>query len=80
MPRLEIARVLTRILAEPGIILPGKEKYAEVFAIWAKTKRLSFADTYHLVATKELGFDRIISFDRGLRGVPGVIRIEPPLA
>ena len=80
MPRAEIARVLTRILAEPGIILPGKEMYAEVFTLWAKTRRLSFADTYHLFATRELGLERIISFDRGLRGVPDVTRVEPPLA
>ncbi|MEZ4532176.1 MAG: PIN domain-containing protein [Thermomicrobiales bacterium] len=79
MPRSEIARILTRILAEPGIILPGKERYSDVFAFWAKTKRLSFADTYHLFATKDLGLDQIISFDRGLRGLDGVTRVEPPL-
>lgn len=80
MPRSEIARILTRILAEPGIILPGKESYAEVFELWVKTGRLSFADAYHLIATKELGYHQIISFDQGLRGVSGVTRVEPPLA
>lgn len=79
MPRPDIARVLSRILVEPGIVLPGKEIYPEVFAFWAKTRRLSFADTYHLLMTRELGLSQIISFDRGLRGVEGVTRVEPPL-
>lgn len=79
MPRADVARVLIRILAEPGIILPGKEIYPEVFGLWARTRRLSFADTYHLFATRELGLDTIISFDKGLRGVDGVTRVEPPL-
>ena len=52
MPRSEVARVMSRILAETGIILPGKEKYAEVFELWVNTKRLSFADAYHLIATR----------------------------
>ena len=80
VPRSEVARVMTRILAENGTILPGKEAFAEVFDLWVSTRRLSFADAYHLVMTKRLGLDRIISFDRGLRGVEGVTRVEPPLA
>lgn len=79
MPRAEIAESLGVIVAEPGIDLPGKELYPEVFSLWVSTRRLSFADAYHLVATKYLGLDRIISFDRGLRGVEGVTRVEPPL-
>jgi predicted nucleic acid-binding protein len=80
LPRPIIAEAMSGILTHPGIELPGKEIYPEVFDLWVNTKRLSFADAFHLVATKKLGLDRIISCDRGLRGVPGVTRVEPSLA
>lgn len=79
LPRVVITDALSVILASDGVILPGKEKYASVFALWVDTRRLSFADAFHLISTRELGLDRIISFDRGLRGVEGVTRVEPPL-
>jgi predicted nucleic-acid-binding protein len=79
MPRDVIARGIGSLLSFSGIMLPGKEMYREVFELWVSTRRLSFADAYHLVATKHLGLGTIISFDKGLRGVPGVSRVEPPL-
>jgi predicted nucleic acid-binding protein len=79
LPRVAVAKALLSILSSGGVILPGKEMYASVFALWVDTKRLSFADAFHLISTRELGLERIISFDRGLRGVEGVTRVEPPL-
>ncbi len=79
MPRDVVAHGLGLLLSLPGILLPSKEIYPEVFDLWVNTRRLSYADAYHLVATKHLGLDTIISFDRGLRGVEGVTRVEPPL-
>jgi predicted nucleic acid-binding protein len=79
LPRKVVADGLGLLLSLPGILLPNKEWYPEVFEHWVSTRRLSFADAYHLVATKHLGLGTIISFDKGLRGVPGVSRVEPPL-
>lgn len=79
MPRSTIAHGLGLLLSLPGIHLPRKELYPEVFALWVATRRLSFADAYYLVTAKYLGLDTIISFDKGLRGVDGVTRVEPPL-
>lgn len=79
MPRDVIAGALAPLLGFPGIELSNKEIYPAVFELWVGTQRLSFADTYHLMATKHFGLDTIISFDKGLRGVDGVTRVEPPL-
>jgi predicted nucleic acid-binding protein len=79
VPRPVIVDAMSAILAHPGIKLAAKEKYADVFQLWVTTQRLSFADAFHLVSTKHLGLDTIISFDRGLRGIEGVTRLEPPL-
>ena len=80
MPRDVVARALGLLISLPGIFLPGKEIYPEVFDLWVAARRLSFADAYHLVAAKNLGLHTIISFDKGLRGVEGVKRVEPPLS
>lgn len=80
VPRPVIADAMSEMLAHPGILLTGKEKYPEVFELWLTIRRLSFADAFHLVSTKYLGLDTIISFDRGLRGFEGVTRAEPPLS
>jgi predicted nucleic acid-binding protein len=79
VPRDVIARALGLLVSLPAILLPAKEISPEVFALLVATRRLSFPDAYHLVATRHLGLDTIISFDRGLRGVDGVTRVEPPL-
>jgi len=79
MPRNVIAGSLAPLLGFPGIELSNKEIYPAVFELWVTTRRLSFADAFHLVSAKHLGLDTIISFDRGLRGVEGVTRVEPPL-
>lgn len=79
MPRLTIAGAMVPLLSFPAIELPSKDAVIEAFPLWVETRRLSFADAYHLVMTRQMGLDRIISFDRGLRGYPGVTRVEPPL-
>src|SRR5262245_42575422 len=60
VPRPIIASAISAILEHPGILLPGKGKYPEIFDLWVSTRRLSFADAYHLISTRELGLDTII--------------------
>lgn len=75
--RPNIHRGLQRILDLPGIVLPGKRIYTDVFDLWLREPALSFADCYHLCLTRQLGLPAILSFDRKLNRLPGVARIEP---
>jgi predicted nucleic acid-binding protein len=69
---------LLPLLALPGIVLPGKRRLREVFDLYVQERSLSFADCYHVVATRHFGFAGIISFDRDLDRIPGLVRREPP--
>ncbi|MGH2458353.1 MAG: PIN domain-containing protein [Chloroflexota bacterium] len=75
-PRFQIRDALLPLLELPGIVLPGKRRYRQVFDIYLDDN-VSFADAFHAVAARHLKLDQIVSFDRGLDRVPGVIRIEP---
>jgi predicted nucleic acid-binding protein len=71
-----IRDALLPLLALPGVILPGKRRYAKIFDIYVD-RNLSFADAYHAVLAEQLKLDEIISFDRGFDRIPGIRRIEP---
>ena len=73
VPREAIADVLVPLLALPGIETPNKVVLFESLARWSGKRALSFADCFHLVTAKAMGLDRKMS-------IPGVKRVEPPLA
>jgi hypothetical protein len=52
------------LLELPGIVLPGKRKFREVFRLYAE-RNISFADAYHVVMMRKLELTEIVSFDRG---------------
>lgn len=74
--RDRIRDALLPLLELPGVILPGKRHYPEVFAVYIE-QNLSFADAYHVVLAKSLKLDQFASFDRGIDRVPGIRRVEP---
>jgi predicted nucleic acid-binding protein len=39
------------------------------------TRRLSARDAIHVAVMQRVGIDRILSFDRGLDGIPGIERV-----
>ncbi|HYI25085.1 MAG TPA: PIN domain-containing protein [Thermomicrobiales bacterium] len=75
--RQEISDVLQPLLRLPGVVLPGKRIYGQVFDLWLREPSLSFADSYHLCMAHQLGISKIMTFDRKLNRHPAVERIEP---
>jgi predicted nucleic acid-binding protein len=49
----------------------------EALRLWREQPRLSFADWYHLLKTREHKLDGIYSFDQAMDRLPGVTRVEP---
>jgi predicted nucleic acid-binding protein len=76
-PRTAIRDRLLPLLELPGMILPSKPLYREVFDVYVAHPGLSFADCYHAVLAKHLGSTEIVSFDRDFDRLLDVIRIEP---
>ena len=75
--REPIRAALAPVIALNGVILPGKEIYPDVFALYVSRRSLSFADCYHAILAQHLGCPEFISFDRGFDRIPGLTRIEP---
>lgn len=74
-PRERIAATLLPILDLPGIVLPGKRDYREVFGLYCSTS-VGFADCYHAVRMRRLGITEVFSFDRDFDRLPGLRRRE----
>lgn len=74
--KAEIMSSLLPLLELPGIFLPGKRKFREVFGIYVE-KNISFADAYHAVMMKKLRLSEIVSFDRDFDRINTLTRIEP---
>lgn len=77
IPRPIIRDGLLTLLSLPGIELPGKRLYQDVFQLWVERSGLSFADSYHLLLAKHLDADGVISFDEAMDYLPDV-RVWPP--
>ena len=75
-PKAAIRDALLPLLELPGMILPGKRRFHQVFTYYVDLN-ISFADAYHAVLMEELKLTTIISFDRDFNRVPGIQRIEP---
>jgi predicted nucleic acid-binding protein len=73
--REEIARSVMRLLELPGILLPDKQRYGEVFELYLSTS-VGFADCYHSVLMQRLGIAEVLSFDQDFDKLPGVVRRE----
>lgn len=77
IPRAAIAEAILPFLDFPGIVLPNKAKYAEVFALYVDN-RAGFADCYHAVMMRAVGIDTVYSYDAEFDSLPGITRVEPP--
>lgn len=77
VPRTVIKDGMLAVLDLPGVVLPRKRAFQEVFDLYVAQAGLSFADCYHLVLAKQLTSGTIISFDRKQGRIPGINRIEP---
>jgi predicted nucleic acid-binding protein len=75
VPPVQIAQAVLPLIELPGVILPGKRAFRQVFQLWLAT-RLEFTDCYHLVQMRRHGLTEILSFDHGFDRIPGITRRE----
>lgn len=75
VPREQIAQAVLPLIELPGVILPGKRAFREVFARYITTP-MGFADCYHLVMMRRLKLTEILTFDHDFDGIDGVTRRE----
>lgn len=71
----QIAASVLPLIELPGIVLPKKQRYQQVFSLYLTTK-LGFADSYHVVLMQEQGIDTVFSFDTDFDHIPGISRKE----
>jgi|SRR3990172_6152596 len=76
VPKAKIRDAVLPLIELPGILLPGKHRFARVFDLYVDLN-LSFADAYHAVLVESLKLDDILSFDKGFDRVAGIKRREP---
>jgi predicted nucleic acid-binding protein len=72
----EIQSAVLPLIELPGIVLPGKRKFREIFRLYTE-RNISFADAYHVVMMEKLYLSEIVSFDRDFDRIAAVQRVEP---
>ncbi len=75
-PKAAIRDAFLPLIELPGIVLPGKRRFRQVFGYYIE-KNISFADAYHAVLTESLNLTQIVSFDRDFNRIARVQRVEP---
>lgn len=76
IPRSLVHDGLLALLDLPGIVLPGKRRIRDAFALYIE-RNLPFADAYHIAVMRAERLDEIVTFDREFDRIPGIRRIEP---
>jgi len=77
VPRETISELLQEFLDFSCVLLPGKRNYHQVFINFVDFPGLSIADCFHVEIAKLHAAGSIISFDRSMERVVGVVREEP---
>ena len=75
-PKERIRAALLPLLELPGLILPGKRHFRQVFDLYVSLN-LPFADAYHAVLAKRFKTPEVASFDKHFDRIPGIKRLEP---
>ncbi len=77
LPRAPVAASLLDILSNPGVAVDHPDAIRNALTLWARQGPLSFPDCFHLALARELGMDKVCTFDRKMDRYPGVERVEP---
>lgn len=77
VPPREIADALIPLVKAPGFLLPGKDRYAAALEFYGQGQ-LRFGDACVCATALQTTGGRLLSFDRALSRVPGVVRTEAP--
>jgi uncharacterized protein len=76
IPKAQIRDAILALLALPGLVLPGKRRYARIFEIYVGLN-LPFGDAYIAAEMERFGANELYSFDKQFNRVPGITRLEP---
>lgn len=75
IPRSAIRDAILPILDLSGMLLPGKRRFHDIFALYVE-RNVPFADAYHAVTARHMDLP-VLSFDRDFDRIPGIERVEP---
>ncbi len=75
-PKGKIRDAILPLIELPGVILPGKRQYRQVFELYVSLN-VPFADAFHAVLAKRLKADGIVSYDKDFERIPGITRLAP---
>jgi uncharacterized protein len=75
-PKEKIRDALLPLIELPGVILPGKRHYRQVFDLYVDLN-VPFADAFHAVLARRLKADGIVSYDHDFERIPGITLLEP---
>ncbi len=76
IPRIIVHDGILALLDLPGIVIPGKKRLRDAFALYIE-RNLPFADAYHIAVMRAEGLNEIVTFDREFDRITGILRIEP---
>ncbi|MBI3289768.1 PIN domain-containing protein [Candidatus Microgenomates bacterium] len=74
-PKAKIRDILLPLIQLPGIKLPNKRRFKEIFKLYVELN-LPFADAYHAVLMKKLKLITIATFDKDFDRISGIKRLE----
>lgn len=77
-PREAITDALLALLEAPGIIARERDVVLAALGFYRNTPRLDFADAYLAGVATRAGPPQIVSFDEGLRRIPGLSVLSSP--
>ena len=75
--RVEVRQRFRPLLALPGIEMDHKRTYTIALDIFVDFPRLSIVDAICAAHAQRYDDQTVITFDRGFRNVPGIVREEP---
>ena len=76
-PRAQVAKALLAVLEMVGLRVVDRAQLLDATEIYRTRRGVSFADAYHCAMAREFHDGSLVSFDRKLDGIAGVMRSEP---
>jgi len=76
LPREKVKGLLLPVIFLPGLKLPGKKLYRQIFELYVD-QGIDFIDAYSAVHMGKQGLTRIYSYDSDFDRIAGVSRVEP---
>ena len=76
LPRERIRELLLPVILLPGLRLPGKKLYRQIFDIYVQLG-IDFIDAYNAAQMEKRRLTRIYSYDSDFDRIAGLKRVEP---